>query len=397
MRILSASHANSWVHCAAYEPEQRISETDAAREGSAAAWLADAVLNSEDGITTEDYLGETAPNGHQITPDMCYHVQGYVHYVVAESHGLGFQSEKSFHDPDIGLTGRLDTLFIGSPQHLHIVDFKYGYRIVEPEMNWQFIAYGYLALTKDVQTITFTVYQPRAQHPRGPIRSITYDRVDFDFMCTDLERAAITCQEQPDRATPGEHCNRCAKRSSCPALSANIYAGFEYMTTDVRNRSLTADELSAEIDFVEKLLRLVKDKHTGLQTELETRLESGEFIPDRHRVPVKSNRYFKTDIAKLTALSPEAIKSVCSFDDETIRNLTGCDPEIIRKLSTFSLDDLQELTTCDPFKPAKKSPNELEKEGISPKIMDVLTTTRINGMKTVKHNPKTIERLFKNV
>ena len=91
------------------------------------------------------------------------------------------------------------------------------------------------------------------------------------------------------------------------------------------------------------------------------------------------------------------IKSVCSFDDATIESLTGCDPDIIRKLAVFSDDELAELTFCDPYKKTKKSPNELEKEGVSPKIIDVLTTTRINGMKTVKHNPKPLQRLFKNV
>ncbi len=356
MRTLAPSHANAWIHCPAFEPEPRISDTDAAREGSAAAWIADTVLKSHEGIDAEDFLGETAPNGWEITPDMIRYVSEYISYIVCESGGRGFQTEKLLSAADLGIVGRIDTLLAVDAHTVHIVDFKYGWRIVEPWDNWQFICYGWLAMTGETKRFIFTVYQPRPNHPDGPIRTIEYDRTDFMRMAADMVTGAIRCQNEPNTAVPGSACVNCLKRSSCPALSANVYAGLETITTDIRSRELTPVELSRELEFTERLLKMVQDRHTGLQTEVDARISNGEFIPDRYRVPQESNSYINVS------------------------------PEIVRL-----------FTGCDPFKKVHKTITDLRKEGVTNEVIKAITTTRINGMKTVKHNRKKTERLFKNV
>ena len=110
MRLLAPSHANQWMKCLRFEGEQQTSDTEAAKEGIAAAWLADTVLTSPDGIRCDDFENETAPNGWLITSDMVKHIQGYIDYILAESHGKGFASEVSFTDAETGISGRVDNL-----------------------------------------------------------------------------------------------------------------------------------------------------------------------------------------------------------------------------------------------------------------------------------------------
>ncbi len=352
MRTLAPSSANSWVACPAYEGDRTSQDTDAANEGVAAAWVADMVLKNDAGDCL-DMLGETAPNGYDITPDIVENVQVYVDYVRSVA-GVDFKaSEHDVSIPEVGISGRTDTVIFSDRTTLEIIDYKNGYRIVEPEDSWQLICYAAGMFTNKVQLVKLTIVQPRPHHPDGPVRSITYSKAAFDKLVTRLYEAAMDAQEPDPVQKPGKPCSRCVHRNNCPALSENIYAGLEVLTTTDSARPYTALELSREYDLVTRMLKMLENKHSGLEAELNARMDTGEYIPGYVRAPGQTRRYIS---------SPPSV--------------------------------IQLLTSVDPMKQVPKTLKELEQEGVTKQQIE-LFTSKTNTYKIQKFNQKSIDRMFK--
>lgn len=353
MRTLAPSSANSWVACPAYDSDHVSHDTDAANEGIAAAWVADMVLKNDAGDCL-DMLGETAPNGYEITPDIVENVQVYVDYVQSVA-GADFKaSEHRISIPEVGIEGRTDTVIFSDRTTLEIVDYKNGYQIVEPFDNWQLICYATGELPHNrVQLIKLTIVQPRPVHPEGPIRSITYSMASFERYKNDLLKAAQDAQEPYPVQKPGKPCSRCVYRGNCPALSENIYAGIETITSTESARPYTPVELAREYDLLTRMLKFITNKHTGLEAEMDARMDAGEHIPGYYRGPGQSRRYIS---------SP---------------------PEVIEL-----------LTSVNPMKQVPKTLKELEQEGVTKEQIE-LFTSKTSTYKIQKFSKSGIDRMFK--
>lgn len=347
--MLKMSDANYWVQCPAYSAgTQQRERSAAAIEGTAAAWLADMVLK-HDATHTDDLCGRLAQNGHEITPDMCSYIQGYVDWILERASGEPILSEHEGSLLSGQIVGRTDTaLNVG--RTLEIVDLKYGYKIVEPEDNYPLILYAAMLLADHHDTVKLTIYQPRPMHPNGIVRTAEYTRDKFYEKFVHVSKRAKIALSPDTLAEPGTACHRCSKRTTCDALAKNLYSAYDYITSSEMINSLDPKQLSCEYDFITKLKRLVDDKHTALESELEARLDNDEFIADYYRKPTHSNYYFK-------------------YDPDTVGMLLG----------------------VDPYKKVAKSPAELEREGYD--VSD-LKTRRINKMKITKFDPSHVRKLF---
>ena len=146
------------------------------------------------------------------------------------------------------------------PTRFVTLDYKHGKGIVvEANGNKQTMLYslGALAdLTPEQRTqiteIETGIIQPRAEHPDGPIRTVTYSITDA-YLWLDYFRKCAEAGDQPNaELIPGEsQCRWCKGKPTCPALrdkSLEVFNAVDlpHMETQVlRNvEELTIDEMN---------------------------------------------------------------------------------------------------------------------------------------------------------
>lgn len=302
---LRPSNAWRWSNCAAAPIfESRVPpqpDSDAAREGTAAAWVAECVLKG-DAHSAEDMNGETHANGWLVTPEMVYYVQGYIDLI--KSRGGVTTAEQFVRLTDF-IAGTLDSSTSLSGATLFVDDLKYGFRIVEIFENPQLIIYGAAELMRlgnpaSITSVQLGIYQPRAFHPDGIYRTwrLTVDQL-FD-QARRLIEAGTRCQDPQPVATPGRHCFECAAATSCAALAHTLYSGF-HIVSNPHQRKMNGAEIAAELDFLALLAKMLDARKTAVESEGETRIRSGEHIPGYHVEERKGDRRF--------AWSPSAIEA----------------------------------------------------------------------------------------
>lgn len=356
---LTFSNSPRWAYCAAStspHPGALVDQerSEAQLEGECAAWVADCVVRGT-AASAAEFEGETAPNGWPVDHAMIRHVQGYVDTVRA--HGpVGSETDLQLWG---GLVrGRVDQ-HAGTDiwGNLRVWDFKYGFKIVEPEDNPQLILPAG-ALYTGQPLITMAIYQPRAHHPAGVYRKWVIGPEELETRLAWLHSAALATRADKPAALPGHHCEHCPRRSpaACHALGRNLGMVYEMLADSRRTGKLTAEELAAELKFMKLAEALVKARKSGTQAEAEARIKNREFIPGWHLQPRNGKR-------KITA--PASV--------------------------------VQRLTGLDPYEaPELKTPAQLEREGASPAAIAMISTTPFAGMELTEFKPADVAKAFKN-
>lgn len=216
-----------------------------ANEGTAAHELAEILLTmkEEDANTLAGRVIDIAPGDgpkvrapeieedrktlFKVTPDMVSAVNTYLQYARwFPKNGYDLELEQRL---DIGhvvkdMFGTADCLaYSEKHKHLHVVDYKHGAGVaVEVEHNAQLMCYALGAVkrygNRPVEKVTLTIVQPRASHPRGPVRSWeTTPQVLMEF-ADELANAADLTEDPNAPLFPGEHCQFCPAAPTCPAL-----------------------------------------------------------------------------------------------------------------------------------------------------------------------------------
>lgn len=342
--ILRPSSADKWFNCPA-QPQivERLVEpsppTDAAMEGTCAAWLADVVL-TEENIECRDLIGEVCPeNNWPVDPIMANHIQKYVDLMSSRSGH--FFSERRVYLNDL-IHGTPDAYGITNNGILHVDDLKYGYGIVEPTSK-QVLIYAaaiYLEYNKDllskyepIHSIQIGIYQPRAFHVDGIYRYRTLTPGQLIAEANEIIEAGNRCTDPNAVAIPGRHCKYCEASAVCGALSTELYDVFT-MLSGKANRNVTGQELSDELFFLDKAEDMLKARRTGINASALARIESGEFIPLWAKKQGMGNRKWKDDV-----------------DPVTIKTLTGVDPESGKMVT----------------------PAEMERRGVPREVIDIWT------------------------
>ncbi len=341
MKVLNPSHAKYWTRCPSFEYDSAPdTETSTAlREGIAAAWLADMTLKCPE-TSCIDFLGE-----HDIDEQMCNYVQQYVDYIKEHD---SYLSEHECYIPELNISGRMDTGLNVETSTLEIVDFKYGYKIVEPDQNPQLICYGMSLLQPYHTHIRLTIFQPRTYHVDGEIRSVCYSRQEFEKL-TDWIRLCVSYVNEPDpMARPSDICKYCDKRSTCQALVNCTYEGFDHLRDNRFSKWLTPVDLSNEYTFLVNLEKLVSARLTAIKSETETRIKSGEFIPGFIFDEKQGRKEFSVDIKTVEAMTRvKATKTVNLTPAQLIKE--GANPDIVNAISKPSSYGMK-LT---PYKPTR--------------------------------------------
>jgi hypothetical protein len=253
-------------------------EHDASEEGIAAHWLAARWFNHPQHA---DKPGIKASNGWICGEEMFEHIAEYVRRfdnnlprrVEAPAHWRN--STETFE-----VRGKADlTVWHPEQRTLAITDLKYGFRYVDPEMNWQLIAYAIgtaMALNVTPDKFILAIYQPRG--PGEPLRSweATSEQIltAYHELCAHLERAAAGA----DDLQTGEHCRYCPAAPGCPAAQR---AGFNAVDVAMNSGDFHLDEagMRAELDLFDRAEELLKQRRRWIEGYAADAIKRGGSIP----------------------------------------------------------------------------------------------------------------------
>lgn len=343
-RLLTCNGSRLMAHLPSSDENNPVRD-----EGNAADWLIQQVVTGQ--FLLEELVDRKAPNGVYITSDMVEHLQEYLSVVL----GYGeIERDCSHQHNDWLISGRADNVY--NDLHtlkLHIRDFKYGWRIVEPENNWTLISHaiGYIEQTGAApREISFEIYQPRPYHPKGTVRRwvITSEELWHNY------RAKIheTLGNLTDNLVTSDHCYKCPSMAICPAAQISSMNAVDI--------SLRAYESDPDNDSLEFLIEQTKQAEKRLETIRKA-------YEDMALSKLKNGSVFK-NYAVAADLGREVFRD--DITPEFIEMMTGVDISI-RKLPT---------------------PKQAISAGLNEDFVKNLTTRPSKGVKLVRRNANDIAK-----
>lgn len=216
----------------------------------------------------------------ELPPEMLGFCELYANYIkrLSKGHQLCIEETISISNIHPDMWGTPDAWFwVGD--HLHIVDFKYGFKAVEVFENWQLIAYSAGIIEDEVlcERVTFHIIQPRAMHKDGAIRTWS---ILFDDLLSYWDRLRASESIAATEEAPliiGEGCEYCHACHACPVLRKHVLEGIENMKD--LPEELTDDELGKELKRIHDFAELLKARATALEEEALAKLKIGKRIP----------------------------------------------------------------------------------------------------------------------
>ena len=278
--------------------------SDAANEGTAAHELAAWALTinkdpgdmlgrvidiTGDDVVTRFLLGSTPHKGDTnrwpVDEDMVEAVRVFVDFVRERKGELSVEQrlDISHVHPDCWGTGDA-IVFNEDGGHLWVIDYKHGRGVVvEAEGNPQLLLYAMGALkrfdNRGVKMVSMAIVQPRADHPKGPIRRWTVNLEELGVEEAKLRnayrlvdeaqvtygRAAIDDGEVGPNwfdayTAAGDHCRFCKVGATCPTRAAQAMsdAQAEFSDTTGEMTLPEPDRLAPEAlaDLLTKVRRI---------------------------------------------------------------------------------------------------------------------------------------------
>lgn len=337
MTLPRPSSAHIWINCAAYPVmASRIPpapESDAAREGTCAAWLAEQAMIS--GKSTLDFVGAAHPNGWVVTRDMANHIAGYV--ALLRSYGGKVDVERKVALNAL-IAGTPDAFGVLAGDELRVDDLKYGMLTVEVYENPQVTIYA-AALVWHlhrqgviIRKVRLGIYQPRVFHPLGVHRTWTMFPEELMRRAQAIEAAGERTQDPNALATPGPWCRYCEAAAQC-AASARQVREVVHTMHNAEQRAMTAQELAAELAFVEDAEAMFKGRRDAIRAEAEARIQKGETIPGWMIDQGYGQRQWVLDdpltIQVMTGVDVQSGKMITPAEAER----RGADPAIVERLT----------------------------------------------------------------
>lgn len=319
-------------------------DTKTRDEGNAAHWLAQEI--SEGNKSVEEFTDRKAPNGIYITPEIVDHVLDYLEEIAKHDYqNASFEIETSWSGNGFEIAARAD--FVGlSEQVLHVRDFKYGWRIVEPEGNWTLISHaiGYCIRNGVAPAkIAFSIFQPRPWHIDGPAREweITYPQLMEYY-----SQICATLSSPSDTVVTGPQCAKCPGISVCNAARAAAMNTID-LAEAAHSEDLPNAALAFELDNLDRATKMLKDRLDALKQLAEHRLTQGQVINNWHMTKSKGHTRWNdgldaqmievvtgVKVTRVETISPTQAKKK-GMDDATLSALTFR-PETGKKLTRIS-------------------------------------------------------------
>lgn len=211
----------------------------------------------------------------------------------------------------VALEGQPDVSYIGRDGRLYIDDFKYGWRLVETQENWQLLAYAILEYQRrrlrDVDVV-LRILQPRPHHEDGPIRRWELSADELLTYANIIHARMAQLAQGENTLVTSAACRYCpAAAGQCTAFNRVFYASIEESRKFVRD-SISDSELANQLDLIgraDEVLRIRKDSLNALAIN---RIANGGIIPGYVTESKQANRSWKQGI------TPDLIKAITGKD-----------------------------------------------------------------------------------
>lgn len=349
MFITDATHLQQHMNCNGSRllPDtERAPDTDTTLrdEGNAAHWLAQECFEGRIDVNKpRDDL--KANNGVLVTVFMFAHVREYLlnlypgQMEITTNHGV----------PNVWqINGRADHIgFDSEADELWIDDFKYGYSIVEPFMNWTLISHAVgwcKAWNHWPARIRLVIHQPRPYHPNGNRREWVITGEQLLQLASQID-AAMT--KPNDELHTGNHCFKCSKNGNCPAFrgaSMNSIDVLEHAFSD----QLSDEALASEYKLMEYASKVIKYRMEALNDMAKHRVQQGKVLPGLALERTYSNTTWRKNI------TPETAKVLTGKDLSKPKMVTPSEakamgvPELILRSMTNRIETGVKLVSFDP-------------------------------------------------
>lgn len=344
-----------------YAPPISAADDTVRDEGNAADWVVAQVFNGY--VRPEELIDCKAPNGVYITAEMIEYLDEYLKAVGVQDHtrpeSVEIEYANSYGNATWQVNGRADLIKYNiSKKHLDIGDLKYGWGIVEPEMNWTLLShlFGFIAQNPNmpVETATLTIYQPRPHHHLGPVRSST---IHFTAILRQYNEMRWKLENLNDQLHTGEHCYKCPALAVCPA-ARNAQMNAIEASEKVYNDNIDNDKLSFELTHLERAAEIIKQRRKAYEEMALYRIKQGQIV---------------TGYGVETGLSN---RELCDF---------------------VTAEWIEALTGKDLTKKKLPTPAQMEKAGVHKDVVASMTTRHKTGAKLVKVDANSkAEKMFNN-
>lgn len=297
MEQINASKLQRIMQCGASRNmpgSTRSGTSDEANEGDFAHDLAMHILRGNKVKAGETFRGQV------ITQEMLFYIHKY-------TDGL----PPGIVERDITLTLG-DYVLVARPDWyrvtgntLYIKEFKYGFGIVEPEMNWQMLCEAIILLAKhtdSVNEIEMTIVQPRAWHAAGIVRTWAIDTARLAAIQQDM---IMRLMMYANVLASGPECGYCPSQISCPTARKAGYNAID-VAEQMHSDNYGPGEIAAELPLLERAIKALTDRKKALDNEATHLIKSGTYIPGYHLKTGLGNRAWKPYVNKfmLAAIAP---------------------------------------------------------------------------------------------
>ena len=344
------SNASVWVPCPGAPTLWEglpPSDSDVAREGTAAHWLAEQILTGQH--VGEELIDRQSPNGVFINEKMLDYVMGYVEFIRRKLPNANIEHAVNLDTIEPGQCGTIDADGVRETC-ITIADLKYGWRIVEPFENWQLIDYAAgLPIPPNITLFELIIYQPRAHHPEGPIRRWIVSVEDLQNIYWPKMREATKGGD----CITGNWCQDCDGKLRCGALRVAGASASQYVASPIIE-NYDGQQLATELKMLDAAKTYLEAREDAIRTMATDRAfaVSGSvpgWVIDR----AAGRRYWR---------HPE--------DLTTLETITG---------KTL-------------HKSVALTPNQAEDAGLSAKLVNQYAGRSPGKVSLVQHNPTTILR-----
>jgi len=314
-RLIACNGSNSM---AVFKPAIEDAAQIIRDEGIAAHEMA---VLSHNGTPDSELIGKQASNGVFMTEDMLYAVTQYIDLVHGRSPDRIFSQmeiETSHQNGDLyRVNGRADNITHTCDNVLFIDDFKYGYRIVGPLMNWTLISHaiGYILNNPNQEPperFVFSIIQPRAIHRDGPVRTWEITHEQFYIYWSHL---IDELSDLKNELNTGDHCKRCPSLVYCNAATQAGYNALE-VSDIVFHEDLTNDELSKSMDLLSGAIKRAQNKLEALEGLALHKIKNGEVVENYTPENSLGNKTW------LGYVNPALIKSLTGVDISSQKMIT---------------------------------------------------------------------------
>lgn len=300
--ILPPSSAHRWVECpGSVKAEQQYpdDESESAREGTAAHWVAEQVLSSykttdNSILLANQFVDQSAPNGVIITDEMAEGADLYVKDVLKRCQDGGYLQIMQIEQPVT--IPRVHDLNWGTPDcviwdqkngRLIIWDFKFGRVAVENRENWQLIDYaiGVLDSIPDMNglmdqhvKVEMRIVQPRAFHPDGVCREWTVQGSDLRAYANKLANSAAQSQKDDPPCKAGSWCDNCTASRGCMTLQRATSAVTDRIEV-LQLHDLSPEDTAVELRYLQKAKVLLDQRLEALEAQALEQVRNGTVVP----------------------------------------------------------------------------------------------------------------------